>query len=166
MQEYQEAPLESECFGKSIQIHGNIMAEPVVKLKRGRPSLYTPELDQEICQRLADGETLKGICRDDHVPDARTVRQWALDDLYGFSPRYAHARIHGVESLADELLEIADDDSNDEDSRTGKLDTEFFQRSRLRVDTRKWLLSKINPGQWGERLTSVHTGPEGSNDDA
>ena len=46
----------------------------VAKIKRGRPGLYTPELAREICERLAEGETLRSVCRDKHMPDERRVR--------------------------------------------------------------------------------------------
>ena len=57
----------------------------------------------------AGGETLRAICRDEGMPDERTVRRWALDDVEGFAGHYAKAREVGYQSLADELLEIADD---------------------------------------------------------
>ena len=60
--------------------------------KRGRPSVYTPQLADEICERLAAGESLRAICADPHMPDKHRVREWALDDRDGFSPRYARAR--------------------------------------------------------------------------
>jgi hypothetical protein len=60
--------------------------------RRGRSSTYTSELAHRICERLADGETLRAICRDEGRPDERTVREWAVDDVEGFSPQYARAR--------------------------------------------------------------------------
>ena len=97
---------------------------------RGRPSIFSPALADRLCERLADGETLRAICRDEGMPDERTVRRWALDDLEGFSAQYARAREIGYQSMADDLTEIADAKDGDP------------ARDRLRVDTRKWLLSK------------------------
>jgi Bacteriophage Sf6, terminase small subunit-like len=68
---------------------------------RGRPSIFSPELADRLCERLADGETLRAICRDEGMPDERTVRRWALDDLEGFSTQYARAREIGYQGMAD-----------------------------------------------------------------
>jgi hypothetical protein len=130
---------------------------------RGRPSLYTPDLASEICRRLADGETLRAICRDEAMPDERTVRTWAVGNA-SFSPQYAKAREIGYWGMADELLEIADDGQNDtykDEHGVYKIDQEAIARSRLRVDTRKWLLSKALPKVYGDKLTAEVTGKDG-----
>lgn len=133
----------------------------------GRPSDYTPELAATICERLAGGETLRAICRDPGMPDERTVRGWAIDDRDGFSPHYARARELGYHAMADETLEIADDTSHDfrtvetDDGTREIVDHEHIQRSRLRVDTRKWLLAKALPKIYGEKVafTGENGGP-------
>lgn len=130
---------------------------------RGGQSTYTPDVAAEICQRLAQGETLRAICRDSHLPAESTVRQWALDDVDGFSAQYARAREIGYHSMFDELVEIADDGSSDrierknpDGSTTLVVDKEHVQRSKLRVDSRKWMLSKALPKLYGERITQEH----------
>lgn len=107
--------------------------------RRGRPSVYTPEIADEICRRLADGEGLVAICRDKHMPAEAAVRKWALDDREGFYARYARAREIQAERWADEIIDIADGDGD-------------WQRARLRVDTRKWLVAKVLPKKYGERV--------------
>ncbi len=135
----------------------------------GRPSGFSPEIAQEICEKLAQGRTLRDVCRDDGMPAESTVRLWALEDREGFSAQYARAREIGYMSMADELMEVADDGSNDwmkrqdEDGQSSYvLNGEHVQRSRLRVDTRKWLLSKALPKLFGDKITQEHTGPDGS----
>ena len=127
--------------------------------KKGPKSLYTEKLASEICERLAKGETLKQICRDEHMPAAPTVRLWAVDDVNGFADRYARARDAQIEHWADEISEIADDGSNDwmeRETKSGRVikvvDQEAVNRSRLRIDTKKWLLSKLKPERYGERV--------------
>ncbi len=127
--------------------------------KRGRPTKYTPELADRICERIAGGESLRAICRDETMPADSTVRGWDTDDREGFSAPYARAREAGCEAVADEILEIADDSTNDfMERRRGDgsiemvFDSEHVQRSRLRIDTRKWLLSKMLPKKYGDRL--------------
>ena len=104
------------------------------------------------------------------MPTESTVRLWALveDDVKrpGFFAQYARAREIGYYAMADETLEISDDGTNDWMKRTQGDDTidvvnnEAIARSRLRVDTRKWLLSKALPKIYGDRVTQVHEGGE------
>lgn len=130
----------------------------------GRPTKYTEALAKEICERLADGESLSGICNDEHMPDEKSVRTWALDNRDGFSPRYVRARELGYLKMADELIEIADDARNDWMDKKQKggtirvVDEECVKRSVLRVDTRKWVLAKMLPKVFGEKITSEVTG--------
>lgn len=133
---------------------------------KGRPSKFTKALADKICERLAAGETLRAICRDEDMPGEATVRRWAMDDHEQFSAQYAKAREIGYATLADELLEIADDGTNDyveKERENGTkhivFDAEHVQRSRLRADTRKWLLSKALPKVYGDKIE--HTGPAG-----
>jgi len=137
------------------------------KRPRGRPSTFTWAVANKICERLAEGETLRSICRDKGMPAASVVRRWALDDREGFYAHYARARDTGLDAMADELLDIADDGENDRDA-DGKADSEHINRSRLRVDTRKWYLSKLAPKRYGDRssleLTGANGGPVSIND--
>jgi len=122
----------------------------------GRPSSFTPEIAAEICQRIASGESLRSVCRTDGFPDKRTVLGWVLDNVHGFSPQYARARELQAETFADELVDIADDGSNDWMRRANKkgeidivLDREHVTRSDLRLKTRQWVMSRILPKKYG-----------------
>lgn len=126
---------------------------------RGRPSVYTAEIAATICARLAEGQSLREVCRGKGMPGETTVRSWAIDDVHGFSAQYAKAREAGYQLLADELLEIADDGSNDWMQRKNAdgdsedvVNHEHIARSRLRVDTRKWMLSKVLPKIYGDKV--------------
>jgi hypothetical protein len=130
----------------------------------GRPSDFTPELAATICARLAAGETLRAIAKDEDMPPESTVRGWALEDREGFSAHYAKAREIGYMAMADETLEIADDGSNDTyktDEGQEATNHDVIARSRLRVDTRKWLLSKALPKVFGDKIVQEHTGAGG-----
>ncbi len=131
--------------------------------KKGRPSLYTEALAAEICRRLAEGETLRAICRDKAMPDKATVLRWLADKKKAdFRDQYTHAREMQADALFDEALEIADYASDDwAVDKDGKktLDHEHVQRSRLRVDTRKWLMARMAPKKYGDKLQ--HTGEGG-----
>ena len=124
--------------------------------KTGRPSLYTDALAAKICARLAEGETLRAICRDGVMPDKATVLRWLADKKKAdFREQYVYAREMQADALFDEALEIADDASGDwTEDKDGKkvLDHENIQRSRLRVDTRKWAAGKMAPKKYGDKL--------------
>lgn len=127
----------------------------------------TEELIAEICDRIADGETIRQIAKSEHMPAASTI-YLALARDKDFSEHYAKAREAQLTRWEDELLEIADDGSNDwveRERQDGSIDTvlnaEHLNRSRLRVDTRKWIMSKRLPKVYGDRVTNEHTGPDG-----
>ncbi len=134
--------------------------------KRGRPTKYTKALAGIVCERLAGGESLRAVCRDETMPDKATVLRWlGDDDKAEFRDQYARAREAQAEAIADEILEIADDSTNDFMERKRAdgpsetvLNAEHVQRSRLRVDTRKWLLAKLQPKKYGDRLDLRHSG--------
>jgi len=89
------------------------------------------------------------------------VRAWVVKDWHGFAAEYAHAREAQAHKWADEILRIADDGTNDTyvtDDGREMVNQDVVQRSRLRVDSRKWLLSKILPKQFGEKLDLTHSG--------
>ena len=125
-----------------------------------RHRLYSPEIAETILERLSDGEGLIAICRDKGMPSDGAVRHWVETDYDGFASRYAQARVRGVERLADEILELSDDNSRDVKLIDGRevTDHEVVARSRLRVDSRKWLLSKLLPKTYGDKLDLNHSG--------
>ncbi|WEQ51199.1 hypothetical protein LV478_11725 [Komagataeibacter oboediens] len=110
--------------------------------------LYTPEIAEEILERLEEGESLSGICSLDGMPTEGAVRYWAQTDHDGFAARYARARERGLEKHADEIIKIADT-ARDSDSASA---------ARVRVDARKWILSKLLPKQYGDKLNLEHSG--------
>jgi hypothetical protein len=118
--------------------------------KRGRPGIYSPEIAAEICERMAMGESLRSICRAEGMPAEVTVRGWAIEDREGFLAQYAMASQTRMDCLADEILEIADNASSED-----------VQAARLRIDTRKWLMSKIAPKRLGDKLDLTHADPDG-----
>lgn len=122
--------------------------------KIGRPTAYTEEIAQEICERLASGESLNAICRSEHIPHKVTIMRWLLSEqeIYAeFRNQYTLAREIQYQFMADEIIDIADNASNDWMEREDPnnpgfaFNGEAVARSRLRVDTRKWFMSKVLP---------------------
>lgn len=114
----------------------------------GRPSTYTEEMGEKFCERLAAGESLRSICSDPEMPSAPTIYTW-IDRFPPFAERYARARSAQTEAMLEEMLEIAD---------STKIDP---QDKRVRIDTRKWAMSKLRPKKYGEKLDLEHSGPDG-----
>jgi hypothetical protein len=115
----------------------------------GRPSKFTQAIADTICERLAAGESLRAICRDEDMPTDRSVYRW-LDDDDGFCQQYAQAREVGLDLMADEIIAIADSDPGITDA--GATDTGAVADKRLRFDARRWYLSKLAPKKYGDKL--------------
>lgn len=125
----------------------------MTNIKIGRPTDYTPELAELICERIATHSIgLKKLCEMyDDMPEKITIRRWRIKDPQ-FRSQYAQAKTLQIETLIDEIIEIADDSSQDTlvtEQGNRKCNPEFIARSRLRIDTRKWLASKLAPKIYG-----------------
>jgi len=118
--------------------------------KKPRPTKYTEELAEEICRRIAAGESVCNICKDAHMPDESAIRQWAYKNFHGFTRRFDDATAMRADALFDQLIAIADDTSGDIDYAS------VYQR-KLKIDTRKWMLSKMRPQRYGERIQHERT---------
>jgi len=121
----------------------------------GRPSIYSPEIATQICERVSNGETLRGICRDDHMPSRQTIADWVMQPPRGaesFPGRFARAKELGCDSLVEESLEIARDGSRDtiETEHGTKTDWEVVGRSKLICEQIRWIASKVYRRQYGE----------------
>lgn len=122
----------------------------------GRPSSFNQETADRICERLAAGESLRKICIDEDMPAQGTIYSWLLkDEFKSFQEQYTRARELQADTLFDECQDIADDGSNDymETDSGQKYDGDAVQRSRLRIDTRKWMAGKLRPKKYGEATT-------------
>jgi hypothetical protein len=130
----------------------------------GRPSDYSDEMVGLICARLADGESLRKICESADMPDKATVFRWLADESkVGFRDQYVRAREAQADKLAEEILEIADDGRNDtyQTDDGEAVNHDVIARSRLRVDARKWLASKMAPKKYGDKVQAEISGPDG-----
>ncbi|WP_395019806.1 hypothetical protein [Dongia sp.] len=145
------------------------MAKAKPPKKTGRPTDFTENLATEICLRISEGESVRSIVKDEDMPSSSTIFRWLLDERYKtFWEQYEKARNIQAELMFEELLEIADDGTNDyttrmrgadgEEEEHQILNSEHIQRSRLRVDTRKWYLSKVLPKKFGDKLDLTSKG--------
>lgn len=128
-----------------------------------RAPVYGDDVREKVLLALASGRSLNKTCAEDGMPAPSTVVLWTHEDPT-FAERYARAKEIGLTLKADELLDIADDGSRDtytDEKGNEHVDVDVVQRSRLRVDTRKWLLSKMLPKLYGERSALELTGKDG-----
>jgi hypothetical protein len=132
-------------------------AKPAELRKTGRPSKYTPEIAAEIATRLSDGEPLRQICRDEHMPHWTAIYEWMARDQ-DLSLRIARAREAGYDKMAEECLEIAnmpmfgEVKTIDGDKLIVRREDMLGHR-KLQIETRLKLLAKWNPKKYGDRVT-------------
>ncbi|OWO91452.1 terminase small subunit protein [Rhizobium esperanzae] len=129
----------------------------------GRPSKFSQALAERICARIADRESLRSICRDEDMPAKSTVLSWLADEeKAAFRARYALAREIMADSFVDEMVEIADNSSDDwieKKNAAGEItgwqeNGEAIRRSQLRIATRQWVAEKLRPRKYGAKVES------------
>lgn len=113
-----------------------------------KPVPYSIEVFDLICARIADGESLNSIVKQDDMPAYGTVMVWLDKDLDGAQEKYARARAIQADKLAEATIDIADGEGD-------------VQRDRLRVDARKWFASKVAPKKYGDKVQTEVTGANG-----
>lgn len=124
---------------------------------------WTPEIEDEILTRIGKGQSVVEICADDWLPSQSTLYKRLAADAE-FAKRYACAREVQADTIFDEILQIADDARNDwmerqgEDSAGWIANGEHIQRSKLRIEARKWMAGKLRPKVYGEKLELDHSG--------
>ena len=131
----------------------------------GRPTDYTQDLADKICEGISGGASLKTVCSGEGMPDPRSIFRW-LRLHEDFCRNYVRATEERSEAMAEEIVDIADDGSNDfmtitkGDKSYEVENKEVTNRSRLRVDTRKWLMSKMKPKKYGEKVDLTTNGKD------
>ena len=109
--------------------------------KIGRPSKYSDEMAETICEKIANGRSLRSICAEDGMPTTSTVCKWLIENK-DFSEQYARARTRQADYFFEEIVEIAD---------SVEANSAAVAKARLQVDARKWAASKIAPKKYGEK---------------
>jgi len=138
--------------------------DPADYLPIGRPSEFSQDTANQICNRLAGGESLRSITEDPTMPSRQTIYSW-MTARPAFLDQYVRAREEQAESMADEIVAIADETpettpvfNRDGEQIDIKLDSAYIQWQRNRIDARKWTASKLRPKKYGDRV--VHAGDD------
>lgn len=119
-----------------------------------RPSYeWTPDVEDEILKRIANGEAIRNICgvdRDEWLPSWDTFRKRLANDSE-FAAQYAHAREAQADIEFDAIRQIADEAT-----------PENVAVARLQIDARKWRAGKLRPKVYGDKLDLTHANPDGT----
>lgn len=167
------APKKAPTKSKKPAAAGN-GAGVAVSGKVGAPSLYSPKLAAKICEHIAEAIPLRRIAKFPGMPSTSTMMLWLDGRWPEFSEQYARAREAQADKLAEDMLEIADEEctmvrsdkhgSKDDDGAGNTevlFDATAVARNRLRVEARKWLASKMAPKKYGDKIQAEHTGANG-----
>ncbi|ENW8062447.1 hypothetical protein FXJ36_001072 [Neisseria gonorrhoeae] len=111
------------------------------KRKLGRPTDYTKDMADKICEKIANGRSLRSICAEDGVPPMKTIYRW-LEANEEFRHQYARAREKQADYFAEEIIEIAD---------SAQAESAAVSKAKLQIDARKWAVSKIAPKKYGDK---------------
>lgn len=121
------------------------------KKKTGRPSDYLPEVAADICALLAEGDSLRKVCERQGMPNKATIFRW-LAQHDEFRDQYAKAAETRADAIFESMFDIADS-VNEEAAAVAK--------ARLRIDTRKWALARMNPKKYGDKVVNEMVGKDG-----
>lgn len=121
----------------------------------GRPTNYTYELGERICKEISCSEMGLNKLHDlyDWFPDRQTILEW-LTKHPEFNAQYSRGKEMQAELMRENILIIADDSSGDtiETSKGIIENREFTSRSKLRVETRMWLMARLAPKKYGNQI--------------
>ena len=109
--------------------------------KIGRPTDYTKDMADKICEKIANGRSLRSICAEDGMPPMKTIYRW-LEANEEFRHQYARARDKQADYFAEEIIEIAD---------SAEAEIAAVSKAKLQIDARKWAASKIAPKKYGDK---------------
>lgn len=160
---------------KKVKTKAQAIDAPVVEKNRevakskavtGRPSTFTQELADRICSQLAMGDSLRTVCKGEDMPALATVFNW-FRNYPSFLEQYTRAKQESADAMAEDILDIADHSAQDIITKSSENGTEYevvnnevIQRSRLRVETRKWLMAKMKPKKYGDKLDLTSDGEQ------
>ena len=137
--------------------------EAAPKRKRGRPSKYSKALVEEICERIALGESLRRICADPEMPTLKTLYNWhKREDIKAeLLQRFLGARAFQSLVMDGDMQDVADDgrgDITEDEDGEEVVDREHIQRSKLRCDVMWRRMKCMNPEMFAEKLNVAHEG--------
>jgi hypothetical protein len=150
--------------------------KPLASKALGRPLSFTQKLADQICERLAEGESLISICADESMPGRATVNRWLRDEAFvSFRDQYARARVEQADSYPMKFERSGEihygrtgprrrrsaSPTAGPSPRPSRLSSAPRSSAPLHIDSLKWLAAKLAPKKYGDKVTAGHTGPGG-----
>lgn len=129
---------------------------------------WCPEIAHELCERMANGETIDQMAKEPHMPDGRSIRRW-IEQHPDFGQDYARARVAQMHAWADQIVKLSDENVETDYKVSVDLDSadlekieengvvifrykrKYIDRAKLMIDTRKWLMARIAAEDFGEK---------------
>lgn len=127
--------------------------------KVGRPDIFTKELADEVCKRIADGKSLRSVCKENDMPGMTTVFKW-LRENEGFTKQYARACVERTEAQQEEMLEIGDNAISHSETADPKAANAVVSAYKLKADNLKWSMSKMQPKKYGDKVDVTSDGKQ------
>lgn len=118
------------------------------KRKLGRPTDYTKDMADKICEKISGGLSLRAICAEAGMPARGTVYRWLIENA-DFQDQYTRARDKQADYFAEEIIEIAD---------SAEAESAAVAKAKLQIDARKWAASKMAPKKYGDKVEQQITG--------
>lgn len=115
----------------------------------GRPSSFTQEVAQVICDRIAVGDSVRTICEDEGMPNRVTVLRW-LETHPDFAAKYARAREAQADVMDEKIMTVAD-----------ACTAETAAADRVKIGAYQWRAARLAPKRYGERVAQEISGPDG-----
>ena len=125
----------------------------------GRPTLYSQELADTICERVALGESVRAIARDEVMPAMSSIFKWLAENK-SFSEQYAHAKEESSDALNEELMELGDEAIRLSQEVDPKASGAVVQAVKLKADNHKWMMSKMKPKKYGDKVDLTTNGKD------
>lgn len=125
--------------------------------------VYSDEIADKICERIANGESVNSFAGTKGMPAQSTIYKWLIENK-DFSEKYTRARETQAEVHLDEIIEIADNCTDDvekimtQHGEDYRINQSAIARARLQIDARKWTMSKLAPKKYGDKTSTTISG--------
>ena len=127
--------------------------------KVGRPTVYTPELANLICELIGNGSSMRNVCLKEDMPAMQTIWRW-LREKKDFSEQYARACEERTEAQNENLLDLGDEAIDHAYKADPKASSAVVQAVKLKADNLKWVMSKMKPKKYGDKLDMTTNGKD------
>ena len=123
----------------------------------GRPSIYTKELGDSVCESISNGWSIRTVCTEETMPGLTTVFKW-IREIPEFAQQYAQACEERTEAHSEALLEMGEEAIEKAQEVDPKASGAVVQAYKLKADNLKWSMSKMKPKKYGDRLDLTSLG--------